>query len=230
MFAILPLTNHPLTNHKDYKKELENLEEKYYKECKKDGNCLYSAISLLIIPLIKKNKNFRDKFFSFNEIFSKVGISSVVYECYISTIEEELLENVNIENAIKENVKDNNLDNNINNLDSSTNELTVFVAYLRLVCSSYLKINKEKYQGFIDRDVKSYCEKFIDPMEQKAGEFEISILSEALEIPIKLVTIVNDEKKGVNRFDINFGEEYKKEMEEIRILHTPDHFEPIYTK
>lgn len=195
MPSCLPLSSHTLAKDPKYATAIQNLSESSYREVKRDGNCLYASIALHILPYLHSSP-FHQKFFGFNHTFDALDIPNVVYEPYISCIEE----------AITSLTAD----------SASSDDLSVFIAYLRLICSAHAISNCDKYQSFLDCDLKRYCVECIDPMEQRAGEFELAVLSDALGLKITVVSIVDE----INR---SFGE-----GKEIKILHTPDHFEPIY--
>jgi len=195
MPTILALSSHPLAADSKFASAMQALAETSYREVNRDGNCLYASIALHIFPLLS-NLDFKSGFFGFTEAFKTVGVSSVVYECYISAI-EDLLDAVTIDTMEFE-------------------DITVLIAYLRLICSTHAILNSERYQSFVERDLKRYCAECIDPMEQRAGELELAVLSDALKLRIRVISVAD----GVNS---TFGE-----GEEIKILHTPDHFEPIY--
>lgn len=195
--GLIPISEHPLQTDQKYSESMKKVEESFYRECEKDGNCLYNAISLQIFPMLKVDE-FKRHFFSFSKSFDQIDISSIVYETYVENIEEttqtQQIEDLNTLNLI---------------------------GYLRLICSTYAILNSSKYEAFIDQENKSmkeYCNKNIDPMYQRGGDLEISVLAEALKLKITVISVLENECMKVS-----FGE-----GKEIKILHTPDHFEPLY--
>ncbi|ELA42230.1 uncharacterized protein VICG_00629 [Vittaforma corneae ATCC 50505] len=197
MSELLPVSKHPLSANPKYGKAVESLKEKHYRECNRDGNCLYSSVTLLIFPLLRDERA-KSMFYGFTKEFEEMDVPSVVYECYITSI-EEIIEKISVD-------------------DLDSEDLTVFTAYLRLICSTHAKMNEKKYQSFIQMDLKQYCAEHIDPMDQRAGSFELAVLADALQLKITVISIADDEK-----FQTSFGE-----GPEVKILHTPDHFEPLY--
>lgn len=198
--SLIPISKHPLQNDRIYFESMKELQEHFYRECERDGNCLYSAISLQIFPLLKTDQ-FKERFFSFTKSFNQLNISKVVYETYIENI-EEMIETQQIEDLSEENILN-------------------LTGYLRLICSSYAILHSSRYDAFIEQScgsIKEYCTKFIDPMYQRGGDLEIAVLSNALELKIVIVSVLEN---GCMR--VSFGE-----GKEIKILHTPDHFEPLY--
>ena len=83
---LIPIENHSLIKDEKYNKSIEKLKGMFFRECKRDGNCLYRAICFLIIPNLKKEE-FKRSFLSFGELFEKVGFNSAVYDWYIESIE-----------------------------------------------------------------------------------------------------------------------------------------------
>lgn len=198
---IEPINKHPLYKDVNYGAQVKQLEAEYknlrFIPCVRDGNCLYRAIAFHVIPLMKEDA-FKKKFLSFTEKFQKTGVCSSVYEWYVESIEEmatDEREPISAENQ------------------------QLLIAYLRLVCSAEAQ-SDEKYSNFVETDLKSYCTKCIEPMDQRAGDFEIAVLADALEAQIKIIAVT----KGKNQV-VSYGENTSRE---IQILHTPDHFEPIF--
>ena len=192
-----PIESHPLYKDKKFEKALISLKNMKFRECKRDGNCLYRTIAILVFPFLK-NFNFRERFLSFKEKSMRAGYGETVIDWYIESIEE---------------IKSKNLE------ELSEDNFLLLIAYIRMICSSEAQDNKEKYQSYILEDLKEYCNKNIDPMEQRAGDIELSILANAFKMRIKLFVVLNENLQI---------EEYGEGEVEIKIQHTPDHFEPLY--
>lgn len=194
----LPIENHLLINDIKFVKPLKSLSFKHYSEVQRDGNCFYSAISLLLHPLIQNNVVFRELFLSFNNKFEVAGFSSAVYETYTEYYKETLIQK-NIEDFLNDDFK-------------------ISVGYLRIITATHIILNKEQYINFIEADFDSYSHNEILSMGSKAGHVEINALAESLSLKIIIHDITSGEER-INEIGSGF---------EIHILHTPDHFEPIY--
>lgn len=193
----LSVAGHPLAGDPKIGKSLRRLPFKNYRKCKRDGNCLYYCITLLIFPLFKKAE-FKTRFLSFVDSFQRTGFSSVVYESYMESI-EDIVANKSIEDLVQD-------------------DLNVFVGYLKLTVSAHLRINEEEYRDFLGCNVETYARKKVEAMGQRAGHIEIMALSRSLCLEISVYDVSSGE---IN--EMKFGEGHP-----INILHTPDHFEPIY--
>jgi Peptidase C65 Otubain len=154
--------------------------------------------------------------------------ASYFKESYIESIEEIIsmelkaitMNYSNIESA-------NNAQNENNSCVSSGHNspqlkdcnLALFVGYLRLILGSYMRDKKDEYIYFVENhDLEGYVSRLIDPMGQRAGEFEISVLSKALGFKISVYDATTP---------AILCNEYG-EGQEIAILFTHDHFEPLY--
>lgn len=244
----IPIAKHKLIDDEKYCESFDKLLGKFFRNCKRDGNCLYRAISFLIIPKLK-DEQFKKTFFSFREAFEQTGFSSSIYDWYMESIEEiEIAEDG--DNGVEEYNKragtcndrecgnynhqksfcddydgDHNPANNYTRESESddetdNNDFILLISYLRMVCSAEAQQKKEFYQNFLEEDLSVYCKNKIDPLEQRAGDFEIAVLAGALKMKIKVISITQTDKIE----EITYGEEGNEHL----ILHTPDHFEPLY--
>ncbi|KAI5168684.1 hypothetical protein PAEPH01_0330 [Pancytospora epiphaga] len=101
--------------------------------------------------------------------------------------------------------------------DITGDEWDLIVGYLRLTAGAYVKTHPEEFSDFVG-DVERYTASNIDPMGQRAGEVEVIAICRAFSCQIQMVSILNNEYKSVK---YSQGPTYT-------ILHTPDHFEPLY--
>ena len=86
-----------------------------------------------------------------------------------------------------------------------------------------MRINSELYQPYIpDMTVETYCKKFIEPFYIEAGYLEICALVEILPLSIEVIDIQENNE--------NCSRLYGMYEQKITILHTPNHFEPVYYK
>lgn len=194
----LSIAHHSLIEDTRLSIAIKSLNVKCYRETERDGNCFYASVALLLHPIIQENPEFRKKFFSFNEDFKKAGISSAVHETYTESIVEFIIQK-ETDNLEKE-------------------DLYILIGYLRIISAAQMILNECKYKDFIDSDFRSYVDRNIMAMGARSGHVEIISLTDCL--PIKIVV-----------HDITSGKEYVNEFGEgleINILHSPDHFEPVY--
>lgn len=133
-------------------------------------------------------------------MFDQASISSVVYEPYLESIQECL-------------------EINKTGYEMDEADWMLFIGLFRLAVSSYLKINKKEYQEFITEDIETYVKHNVDPMGRRAGELEITVLCKVLGIRIEVIQVQNDCCTMI---------EYGEYGNKYAILHTPDHFEPLY--
>lgn len=145
-----------------------------------------------------QERDFRTIFFSFVDCFEHAGFSNVVYESFMESI-SDVASTKSID-------------------DLTQDDLNSFVGYLRLIVSAHLRANEEDYHEFLGCPVKTYARRSVEPMGQRAGHVEIVALSRSLPLEI---TIYDVNSGKIN--EMKFGEGHP-----VSILHTPDHFEPVY--
>lgn len=181
IYKIKDIEEHELKADPKYGKFIEKLKGKKFIETKKDGNCFYSTLALLLHPLLK-SKEFYEKFTSFSSIFQTINVDELVYECFLDDI-KEVISTKEIENL-------------------GENDLDSFVAYLRLLCSAYAQSNSDKYQGYLDIDLTEHCRKNIDPLYQRADSFEMMVMADCLSLQIHVTSLFNS---SMSTYDIGKG-------------------------
>ncbi|KAM0681322.1 hypothetical protein GINT2_000522 [Glugoides intestinalis] len=194
----ISIIEHPMMKDEKYGEEFMKLPLKCYRQCIRDGNCLYSAIAILIFPLFNIEE-FKNNFFNFEKEFNRYGITDIVYEPLIDSIRDFIEQKEDASFILY-------------------SDFLAFISYLRFVCSAYAVENKEKYNGFVLGDIEDYCRSNVDPMEQRGGELEFAVLADALKIKIEVIYALEKENLVVS-----FG----KGENLIKVLHTPDHYEPV---
>lgn len=192
-----------IQEHEHYNYKLNDFRE--YREVLKDGNCFYLSIAVKFIEFFRKNEN-KEKWLSFKEkilnCFAEMKIESILYDDNLTTIEIMLNEEVDVE-------------------DYEKYIWFEVVQFLKFAISVEMKMNEEKYQPFLfDTTINEYCKKQVEPFFVEAGYIEIGVLVSVLPINIEVIdtTENSDEIRRI----------YGDNDDVISILHTPNHFEPIY--
>ena len=82
-------------------------------------------------------------------------------------------------------------------------------------------MNEKEYKSFIlEEKIEDYVRKNIEPTNQRVGEFEISILSKIFNLKIHVLNVI----------ETNILESVYGDGQDVYILYTPDHFEPLFSK
>lgn len=208
----LDLINHPYSKDPKYKECILQISNKYdkYRECLRDGNCLYMAYAIALADLAKEKKDavirliiegMEEK----NKGFIEFGIEELGYLEFYETYIEALVDIVNGKIEIE---------------DVPINIWYSAVVYFRLIVSTEIRQHPDEYTPFIEyMDVGSYCQKNVDPLYKEAGYVEICALGKALPICIDIVTLQE------NTFNSSI---YGESLYSVSILYTHNHFEPIY--
>lgn len=183
------LKEHSLFNDPKFADSFRGIQFDNFITVPRDGNCFYSAVAYGISNLIQNKQGFLESFLSYDEDFKKLNIEPCVYETYIEYLRE--------------------------NPELNEESFMVFVGYLRLICATYIRLNKSKFEGFVVEGLENYVIKNIDTMNTRADNLEISAMSFALNVNIVIYDITNP---GLNIKDFGDGDK-------INILFTPDHFE-----
>ena len=129
---------------------------------------------------------------------------------------DEAFERAGISSAVYETYTEFIVQKETDNLDKE--ELCILIKYLRIISAAQMILNECKYKDFIDSDFRSYVDRNIMAMGARSGHVEIQSLTECITIKI----VVHDITSGQEYVSV-FGEGL-----EINILHSPDHFEPVY--
>lgn len=194
-----PISSHPLNKDPIFSKTMSMLPCKYYIDVNRDGNCLYSCMARFIF-LNLDNETDRSRFFDLTPSFEKAGISYVVYESYIESINDLISSKRPIETL-------------------SDDEWNLFVGYLRLAVAAHLLNNDEEYKQFFPNcDVQNYVRSCVDPMGGRAEQIEIIAISRIFNYEITVFYLNPD---GYNPMVFGKGRS-------VNILYSPDHFEPVY--
>jgi ubiquitin thioesterase protein OTUB1 len=183
---------------------------KEYRECLRDGNCLYLSYAIALADLVlERDESFLEtlveRFQGINERLASCEISKASYEEFYETFVEIL--------------------RLVSSRSESVERISLYlwyecVVYLRLAVSAELKGNPELYQPYItDMDVKTYCSKFVDAFYKEAGYIELCALGRSIPVSICVISLVD------STFDINV---YGDGADQISILYTHNHFEPAY--
>jgi ubiquitin thioesterase protein OTUB1 len=206
-----------LTEHEYYKDEryrgafnkiLETHKE--YRECLRDGNCLYLSYVIALADLVLT----RDEAFLDGLLAGLQGINERLAECKISEASYSQFYETFVE-ILKL----------IFSRSETIESISLYlwyecVVYLRLVVSTELKSNQGLYQPYItDMDIGTYCAKFVDAFYKEAGYIELCALSRSIPVSICVVSLTD------STFDLNV---YGEAPNQISILYTHNHFEPAY--
>lgn len=195
-----PISEHPLSSDGKYSGAMHGLGYDFYREINHDGNCLYSSFACLVYPFLAVPER-RQAFLGLTPLFEGAGASPVAYETYI-----ELLGDLGTGQPME---------------DLSEDEWNLFIGYLRMAVASHLRVHAEEYAGFIPgSNIEAYAAMHVDPMGERAGEVEIIALSRIFDYRIEVVSVRED---GCAK--MSYGREADGA---VTILHTPDHFEPLY--
>ncbi|KAM0687756.1 OTU deubiquitinase [Conglomerata obtusa] len=90
-------------------------------------------------------------------------------------------------------------------------------AFLKMLISTHIKKNREKYKHFVT-DVDEYCKNRVDAFYIDASDIEICALAEVLDIGIKVIYLLQD----------NFVPCFGNEDRFVTLLFTASHFEPLF--
>lgn len=197
---LLPLSEHILYNDAQYGAALHTLRSRSFRKVERDGNCLYLSFAMLVYPFLSAPAA-RESFLGTTPLFEEAGASAVAYETFIEIISDFLDAGKHIDAV-------------------SDEEWIQIIGYLRMAASAYLLMHKEDYESFLsETTIEHYTKQHVDPMGERAGEIEIIALSSLFRYEVHIVQTGTDGRCTT----ISYGK-----GDQIMILHTPDHFEPLY--
>ncbi|KAI4291639.1 ubiquitin thioesterase protein OTUB2 [Pancytospora philotis] len=194
----VPIGEHPLYTDPAYAESMQELDGHFFVKVPRDGNCFYTSYARLVYPLVG-GRAARDAFMGKKALFDAAGASPAVYETYMEHI-EELLDSKGAAELLED-------------------DLMAIVGYLRLAVASYIETDASFFGEFLpETDPAAYVQECVNPMGQRAGEVEMAAISRVFDFRLTVVTV---QKEGCSRYSYGQGPD-------ISILHTPDHFEPLY--
>ena len=176
-----------------------------YRTVRRDGNCFFRAYLTgfleetrrlneyefnLIIEKIKNTKN----------LFDSVGFDQIVYEDFLEYFIEHLQRKDSIEDILQE--------------DQVSNSLVVF---LRLWTSAFLRLNAEKFEPFIQMNMKEYCERWVECFGKESEHVQLHALCEATGIGI-----------NVWCFEISHLSLVVMQEPKMNLLYRPGHYDILY--
>lgn len=192
------LINHPLYSDLHYKNAIDSIPFKKYAVIDRDGNCLYSSISVVFYNYLLNNPNYYELLASYKAFFDNTGISEIVSETYLEALGDLLKEKKTCDLMDKY-------------------DWLMIIGLLRLITASYLKINENRFKDFMCcSGIESYIKTEIEPMGKRAGELEINVLAEFLNYQVNIFYLDAD---LFRTHSIGKGKTI------VNLLFTPDHYE-----
>lgn len=179
-----------------------------FRECIRDGNCLYTSYAIALGDLVDGRMDLVEAletaFEDVNAGLQTQGVNELGYSGFHESFVEILRD--------------------IASGSARIEDIPLFswydcVAYLRLAVSSEMKRNPDMYLPYIpDTDVDRYCAMFVDPFYKDAGCVEICALSNRIPIGIHVVDLGRNGQTDA----------YGSQSAFVCIFYTHNHFEPIY--
>ncbi|KAL7067701.1 hypothetical protein ACR3K2_16100 [Cryptosporidium serpentis] len=94
------------------------------------------------------------------------------------------------------------------------------VVYARILTSTYIKLNEEKFENFLNGlDVEQFCRQNVDPMWKDVEQIQIVALTSILKIPLEIIYCDGHSKKP---HKYTFPE---SERPLVYLLYTPGHYD-----
>ena len=207
------------------------LSEKYshFRQVRGDGNCFYRAVLMAVLEAIYGdtgiNKNevnrlldlvgaWRQKLFAF-------GFPELTTGDFCDAMETLL-------NSIKNDEK--TMDMLFDDLKNE-NMANYYVAFLRLICSGFLRENEANYKDFIEggRSLDQYCKDEVEPMWKECDHLCIIALINALKVPLRIEYMDLSEAPS-GRWFHDFIVPGLDPAPKIFFLYRPGHYDILYIK
>ncbi|CAG8433220.1 532_t:CDS:2 [Ambispora gerdemannii] len=216
-----------------YKNKIKKLAVRHgrIRRCRGDGNCFYRAFSfawferLLVSnqPTLQQNalKSLADTI----QILDQAGYDKLGYENFYEDVLNEM-------QKIAAGTHDHDTLLSVFQTDDISNSI---VCYLRLVTAAYLKIHKDEFEPFLEMDIgmESYCNRFVEVMDQEADHLHVIVLTRALKVPVEIAYM-----SGSNALEeVNFHEFYPDATGQqhvtvpskpLVLLYRPGHYDILY--
>lgn len=216
----------------NFQKGCDYLSTRYshYRAIRGDGNCYYRAFLYALCEQLYREKGEEMKRI---QEYVKLSIDTVEKFGYdrfaIEMFHEEmvdLLQNVSLADDFSK----------IHQLLNEENGVSDYcVWYLRVITSSYLKADAERFVHFLDDpecfDVYTFCQREVDPMGKDITMLGVIALAEAFSVKVDIVyldgrdLLDGDEKLAKHSFGKEGSENHNIS---ITMLYRPGHYDILY--
>jgi ubiquitin thioesterase protein OTUB1 len=184
-----------------------------------DGNCFFRAFAFAYLESLLSDKSDLTRF-KLSVEQSKDSLLAMGYpsftledfhDTFIDVVDSTIKPDATI-NTLLQTFRDQGLSDYV-------------VCYLRIVTSGHLKANSDFYTAFIEgaKTVSEYCSIEVEPMYKEADHLQISGLTAALGVPIRVTYMDRGIGGQVNEHDFPEGT-----TPTIHLLYRPGHYDILY--
>jgi ubiquitin thioesterase protein OTUB1 len=217
---------------------VEYLSSRYdMRQVRGDGNCfyrslLYSYLEQLLCSIIEANENCTlavkelARFKTFIER-SKADLVEIGYEEFaIESFHDMFME---LLDGLPSMSRDSLLA-----LFQEDGSGDYYTWYMRVLCACYMRRNDERFFPFVDDglciDMKSYCEREVEPMGKECEQLQIIALTEYMGLSVDIHYLDGREFDPVSGPPIITLPETESSHVRIHLLYRPGHYDILYPK
>jgi len=113
----------------------------------------------------------------------------------------------------------------IEKLFSESGNADYLVWFSRLVCSGFIKHNRERFLPFIDMSIDDFCAKEIEPMGRECEQVQIIALCEYLQVNVRIEYLDSSDNETTSSHIFGLEENLN-----IHLLYRPSHYDILYLK
>eukprot|EP01134_Creolimax_fragrantissima_P001965 CFRG1965T1 len=198
------------------------LNYKSFRRCRRDGNCLYRAVSYALYEKLSVTKS--ESLFnrcekgihSSKSALIEAGFHEYVFEdFYDMTMDNWLLARENSTEWVHEIFNDDEISNGLG-------------LYYRFMTSAELRIKKEEYAPFLEdgTSIESFCQTQVECFGREADNIQIAALCNFLGISLTIIHL--DQTAGYKCNSHNVGVQSGDPFSRIVLLYRPDHYDILY--
>ncbi|KNC81065.1 hypothetical protein SARC_06589 [Sphaeroforma arctica JP610] len=208
-----------------YVNKIENLSKTYksFRRCRRDGNCLYRAVSYALHEkLLQTESQTLQERCQVQIVKSKPALIEAGFQEYVF---EDFYE-ATLESWMQVKEKDSQWVHELFNDSEMSNAIGL---YYRFMTAVELRTNASEYIHFLEdgTTVEKFCNTQVECYGKEADNIQIAALCRYLKIRLKIVHLDQSTGDECNVHDI--GREDADDAEDsITLLYRPDHYDILY--
>ncbi|KAI8639503.1 peptidase C65 Otubain-domain-containing protein [Parasitella parasitica] len=194
-----------------------------FRKCRGDGNCFYRALSFVWFESAMKDKSTYDARLKILEktcdLLENAGFEKLAFEDFYEVALQQY-------KSLDQNDPDMLL------VGFQSDEISnAIVMHFRFIASAFLRINAAEYEPFLIDEMVSideFCSMHVEAFGRESDHLQITALSKALDIPIKVVYL--DGGEGDDAAVHEFWPSDQDKRTPIRLIYRPGHYDILYSR
>jgi ubiquitin thioesterase protein OTUB1 len=195
------------------------------RRCRGDGNCFFRSFIFAHLEYILSTSESKEKYIFISTVervrgmLLEAGYEELVFEGPMELLLDLLRCDISNIDTLEERMRTDDVSNYI-------------VFLLRIITSAEVKANRDFFapfiMGLVDMGVDEFCSKCIDPMGEESDHVQLVALTNALQVPVRVIYLDNRMKDGlVDRHDF-VPDGCSEQGIHVHLLYRPGHYDILY--